>query len=106
MTDRIVRIGGASGFWGAARYAGDEFVVLVNDVSDAHAADQVRLHVEQLLQEPLSGDTLGAAVGLSVGGAVGLAVCPTDADTVEGLLARADADMYARKAAAGKLARG
>ena len=89
-----------------ARYAGDEFVVLVNDVVDERAADQVRLHVERLLQEPLAGDALGPAAGLSVGGAVGLAVCPSDADTVEGLLARADADMYARKAAAGKLTRG
>jgi diguanylate cyclase (GGDEF)-like protein len=89
-----------------ARYAGDVFVVLGDEVVDDHAADQVRLHVERLLDEPLAGDVLGPAAGLSVGGAVGLAVCPRDAETVEGLLARADADMYARKAAAGKLARG
>jgi predicted signal transduction protein with EAL and GGDEF domain len=37
---------------------------------------------------------------LSVGGAVGMAMYPADADSVDGLIAFADADMYERKAAA------
>jgi diguanylate cyclase (GGDEF)-like protein len=83
-----------------ARYAGDEFVILVNDVVDAESANRVRCHVEQLLREPLTSVRTEGDALLSVGGAVGMALYPADADSVDGLLAFADADMYERKAAA------
>lgn len=81
-----------------ARYAGDEFVILVNDVNDADAADQVRSHVEHLLREPLTSVRGDGDADLAVSGAVGLALYPGDGDTVDDLLAHADADMYGRKA--------
>ena len=77
-----------------ARYAGDEFVVMVNDVVDARVAEQVRAHVERVLSDPLTSVAPGAVVGASVG----LALYPGAADSVEALLALADADMYERKA--------
>jgi diguanylate cyclase (GGDEF)-like protein len=83
-----------------ARYAGDEFVILVNDVVDAESANRVRCHVEQLLREPLTSVRIEGDAQLSVGGAVGMAMYPADADSVDGLIAFADADMYERKAAA------
>ncbi len=82
-----------------ARYAGDEFVILVNDVNDANAADQVRRHVEQLLCQPLTSVKAVGDADLTVSGAVGLAMYPGDGHTVDALLAHADTDMYSRKTA-------
>ena len=82
-----------------ARYAGDEFVILVNDANDAASADQVRRHVEALLREPLTSVKGDDDADLAVSGAVGMALYPGDGDTVDALLAHADTDMYARKAA-------
>jgi diguanylate cyclase (GGDEF)-like protein len=81
-----------------ARYAGDEFVILVNDANDAASADQVRRHVEALLREPLTSVKGDGDADLAVSGAVGIALYPGDGDTVDALLAHADTDMYARKA--------
>jgi diguanylate cyclase (GGDEF)-like protein len=81
-----------------ARYAGDEFVILVNDANDAASADQVRRHVEALLREPLTSVKGDGDANLAVSGAVGMALYPGDGDTVDALLAHADTDMYARKA--------
>ena len=88
-----------------ARYAGDEFVILVNDINDAASAEQVRRHVEALLREPLMSIQDEGAAALAVSGAVGLALYPGDGDSADALLAHADTDMYARKAA-GKGGRG
>jgi diguanylate cyclase (GGDEF)-like protein len=80
-----------------ARYAGDEFVVLLDRVADAEAADHVRVHIEDVLYEPLKslGDSPGAR---ELGGAaVGLALYPGDGDDAEALIRHADHDMYGRK---------
>lgn len=82
-----------------ARYAGDEFVVLVDEVRDADTAEQIRRHIERLLREPLTSIDTEFLAGQTLGGAVGLARYPTDADTADGLIKHADADMYARKRA-------
>ena len=80
-----------------ARYAGDEFVMLVDNVESAAAAAQVREKIEALL---------GRAAGdATVGGTVGVAAYPDDGDSAEALVRHADADMYARKRNA-KAARG
>ena len=83
-----------------ARYAGDEFVVLLDQVSNAEAAELIRRHVDAVLHEPLKslGDT-PATRDLS-GAAVGLALYPQDGDDAEALIRHADHDMYARKRAA------
>jgi diguanylate cyclase (GGDEF)-like protein len=83
-----------------ARYAGDEFVVLLDPVRSAEAAETIRRHVEDVLHEPLT--TLGDAPGTRdlSGAAVGLALYPQDGDDAEALIRRADHDMYERKRAA------
>jgi diguanylate cyclase (GGDEF)-like protein len=80
-----------------ARYAGDEFVVLLDRVADAGAADHVRLHIEGVLCEPLKslGDSPGARE--LRGAAVGLALYPGDGEDAEALIRHADHDMYTRK---------
>ncbi|MBS0436475.1 MAG: diguanylate cyclase [Proteobacteria bacterium] len=79
-----------------ARYAGDEFVVLLESVADAAAAGQVRDTVERALNRPLDA-TADAPQRL---GTVGLAVFPHDGQSAEDLIRAADHDMYERKRAA------
>ncbi len=83
-----------------ARYAGDEFVVLLDGASDAEAAEHTRRHLEDELRRPIEG-VAADGTALHVGATIGMAVCPGDGDTAQDLLAHADADMYARKAARG-----
>ena len=81
-----------------ARFSGDEFVLLIQDVTSRAIAEQIREHVEVALRDPLQtigGDAL--AVGHSASGAVGLSMYPTDGATAEDLVKHADRDMYERK---------
>ncbi|MFT3665234.1 diguanylate cyclase domain-containing protein [Piscinibacter sp.] len=76
-----------------ARYAGDEFVVLLDNVADAEAAERVRDGVERALAE-----TAGLPEQVSGRlGSVGLAVYPRDGHSAADLIRAADHDMYARK---------
>ena len=80
-----------------ARYAGDEFVVLLDNVGSAAGAEQARRHVEAVLQAPLL--TLGETAGAHElrGAAVGVALHPGQGDDAEALIRHADHDMYERK---------
>ena len=79
-----------------ARFAGDEFVVLLDSVGNRHDAEQARAHIDAALRTPLQAlDRLDAAA--SVGGACGLALFPEDGRDVQTLLKAADDDMYRRK---------
>lgn len=80
-----------------ARYAGDEFLVLLDSVGSRADAERVRQNLEQRLSEPLhvlAG--LGAAED-GAGAAIGLALSPEDARDADTLVRRADEDMYRRK---------
>jgi diguanylate cyclase (GGDEF)-like protein len=81
-----------------ARFSGDEFVLLIHDVANRAVAEQVRRQVEVVLRDPLQ--TVGASAlpdDFAAGGAVGLALYPTDGETAEDLVKHADRDMYERK---------
>jgi len=83
-----------------ARYAGDEFVLLINDVPSHAVAEQVRTHLEAALLEPLEHMDLTALPdGAKFGGAVGVAMYPSDGSSAESLIESADQDMYERKRA-------
>lgn len=77
-----------------ARYAGDEFVILVDKVAGRDALESVRKHVEGVLQQPFEIDDLPL---MSAGGATGAALFPDDGDSAESLLRSADHAMYAEK---------
>jgi diguanylate cyclase (GGDEF)-like protein len=88
---RQVRVGDV-----VARYAGDEFVILIQDIGSRPLLESIRAAVEKSLGEPLpDGDEAGAEV--RIGGAVGMAIFPGDGDDAEGLIKAADKDMYRRK---------
>ena len=83
----------------AARYGGDEFVVLLENINSAKEAQGARTKMEHLLAEPMAalrGLTPDSAA-LPIGGAIGIAVCPQDGADLESLLKHADDDMYQRK---------
>lgn len=79
-----------------ARYAGDEFVVMLDAVNNRQDAESARSNIEQLLGTPLlSIDT--TALDANTGASVGLAMYPEDGQDVESLVQCSDADMYRRK---------
>ncbi len=86
--ERTLRVGDIAG-----RYGGDEFLVAVQ-VSDTAALEALRERIDLTLSTPLVSDAIDVAMSCSVGSAMALAD-----DDLEQLLQRADADMYARKAA-------
>ncbi|HHW64650.1 MAG TPA: diguanylate cyclase [Rhodocyclaceae bacterium] len=79
-----------------ARYAGDEFVILIDPIADRDALEHVRQHVENVLARPITMEMAGTT-DLTAGGAIGCALFPDDADNPESLLRHADHAMYARK---------
>jgi len=81
-----------------ARYAGDEFVLMLNNIPSREIAEQVRRQVEAALSQPLQTvDLTLLPAGLTTGGAVGMAFYPEDGDTAEQLIKYGDRDMYERK---------
>lgn len=80
-----------------ARWAGDEFVLLLDSVSSEESAQQVRDQVERVLRDPVElGPGRDAA---ELGGTVGLAIYPADATDPDALLQAAEDDMLQRKPA-------
>lgn len=78
-----------------ARFAGDEFVLMINELSSRGAAEQVRLKLEAVLREPSQQvDLAGADLAGLFGGAIGLAMYPADGDCADDLIKHADQDMY------------
>ncbi|MEE9477342.1 MAG: GGDEF domain-containing protein, partial [Roseateles sp.] len=80
-----------------ARYASDEFVLLMASVGNRADAEAARSQLEASLQEPLASLAAFAAQADPMGASIGLALYPDDASSTEALLKLADADMYARK---------
>ena len=78
-----------------ARLGGDEFVILMEKLNDAAEADLVAQRVLDTMKEPL--DVLGHSLTVTV--SIGIAIYPNDDTEVSRLLAKADAAMYAAKAA-------
>ncbi len=85
----------------AARYGGDEFVVLLENVAHRAAAEAARNKLENLLAEPLQSlhDLPAEPLLISSGASIGIALCPSEGADLETLLKRADEDMYERKQA-------
>ncbi len=77
-----------------ARFAGDEFVVLLGSIASRDDLKPIRDTLEKALAEPLI--SLGKTISI-VSGAIGEACYPEDADTAKDLLIFADQKMYAHK---------
>jgi diguanylate cyclase (GGDEF)-like protein len=79
----------------AARMGGDEFAILLEDVSGQEEATVVAERLLESLGRPID---LGEAAPI-VGGSIGLALSGVGGDTADDLLRSADLAMYAAKAA-------
>ena len=84
-----------------ARLGGDEFGILLTGIATAADAEVIADALLGALNEPF----LLEGLRVSVGGSIGVAVCPVDSDHVEGLLRNADMAMYEAKARPGSTAR-
>lgn len=73
-----------------ARIGGDEFIVLLSEVSDEQGAEEVASHILKKVGKPYSKPFSEARVGVSIG----ISLYPRDATTVEGLINLADQAMY------------
>ncbi|MDG0853119.1 diguanylate cyclase domain-containing protein [Roseateles puraquae] len=80
-----------------ARYAGDEFVLLLESVENRADAEAARRHLEASLREPLAALAGVAPADFVIGASFGIALYPDDGLDTETLLRHADADMYARR---------
>jgi diguanylate cyclase (GGDEF)-like protein len=78
-----------------ARYAGDEFVILLDSIATREAFEALRAHVEAVLQSPSAVVPRDSTV--KMGGSVGGALFPEDGTDADSLLKAADRRMYARK---------
>ena len=80
-----------------ARYAGDEFLLMLDSVASRADARRLREQIEARLREPLQAMLLLGETAPGDGAAVGLAMYPDDGLDVDSLIQRADQDMYTRK---------
>ncbi len=79
---------------GLSRLGGDEFSVILDEIEDPKNAEIVAQRILQQLAKPF--DVAGREV--FVGASIGIAIYPTDAEDIEGVITSADAAMYAAKA--------
>jgi diguanylate cyclase (GGDEF)-like protein len=84
-----------------ARLGGDEFGVLLTGLEASSDAETIADSLLGALRDPF----LLEGLRVSVGGSIGVAVCPVDADHVEGLLRNADLAMYEAKVRPGSTSR-
>ena len=80
-----------------ARYAGDEFVLLLDSVENRADVEAARSHLERTMREPMQALAGVAPADFVVGASFGIALYPDDGQDTESLLRHADADMYARR---------
>lgn len=84
-----------------ARFGGDEFTVLVEDLDAENRAQELADKLVAAVSDPYRVETDAATVIVDLGVSIGIAVFPRDAESGRGLLAVADAAMYDAKAAGG-----
>ncbi|MDH2909671.1 MAG: sensor domain-containing diguanylate cyclase [Candidatus Eremiobacteraeota bacterium] len=75
------------------RLAGDEFVIVLEDLENERAAAEAAEKIATVLREPLA----VGALKIEVRASIGLAVSPRDGENVRDLLERADLAMYEAK---------
>jgi len=80
-----------------ARFAGDEFLVLLESIERREDAERLRADIEQALRRPMALLTGSASLEPALGAAVGVAIYPEDGQDVDTLVRHADQQMYLRK---------
>jgi len=86
-----------------ARYGGDEFVILLTDL-EVQAAPELAATVVERLRSLMADAFAIGPVELQVEASIGVALYPLDSRDAKGLLAAADAEMYAGKTVVSRVA--
>ncbi|KRB93835.1 diguanylate phosphodiesterase [Noviherbaspirillum sp. Root189] len=73
-----------------ARFGGDEFILLVEDIPDIEAA----AHIAEKVLASFRNDFELPGVRMPISPSIGISIYPRDGDNVDELLSRADAAMY------------
>lgn len=80
-----------------ARFGGDEFALIFEDVPDAASClaicEELRLRLSEPIQLPCAGGDSGIEVGVSIG----IAICPEHGDNADRLMHNADRALYSVK---------
>jgi diguanylate cyclase (GGDEF)-like protein len=76
-----------------ARFGGDEFVLIGTSIGDAEDAEALAARVMDVLQAPVR----IAAIDIHTSPSIGIAMYPDDGESMQALLAHADAAMYSAK---------
>lgn len=76
-----------------ARIGGDEFTIILAELTELHVVEQIADKIIQVLNQPF--DISNGQVYVSA--SIGITLCPNDATTVSGLLKNADQAMYLAK---------
>lgn len=79
-----------------ARLSGDEFTVVLEDITSAQEAEDIAQHIITAFMQPLS---FGERLELSVSPSIGISLYPDHAQVPTDLLKHADTAMYQAKAA-------
>jgi len=75
------------------RLGGDEFIVALNDISDAYAPEQVARNILKEITHEISNETAAFTMSCSVG----ISIYPDDATAIDSLISHADVAMYRAK---------
>ncbi len=84
----------------AVRYAGDEFIVLIDQLENTDVAIIVREAIKKTLSQPIvlpQKNSTQEPVSVVVGASIGIAYYPKNGQDVDSLIKFADADMYRQK---------
>jgi diguanylate cyclase (GGDEF)-like protein len=81
----------------ATRYAGDEFIVMLDQIDNRQSAERVRELLAAKLLAPITSPENSKAITVSVSASIGIACYPGDGQDVDTLIKCADADMYRQK---------
>ena len=76
------------------RLAGDEFVVVLEDIEGAEEVEQVTARMQEVLSQPFA--ISGQRIRITT--SIGVALYPRDAETLSLLIERSDLAMYRAKA--------
>ena len=80
-----------------ARYAGDEFVIMLDNLPQRDDIAPIRHYIEAALAMPLTLANLPDTPEVKLGGAIGISHFPSDGNNGATLLKVADRDMYIQK---------
>ncbi|UQI41502.1 diguanylate cyclase [Vreelandella venusta] len=92
VAKRLVHV--ARGSDHCARFGGDEFILLLEGITDQATLEEMRNRIEQTVRSPIK---LPDGTLVSVGVSIGICTSHADSDTLASLLREADSQMYAVK---------